>query len=288
MNKSSPKVPQGLRFRMIPQNIPLKASRRMGKFISTTMGRRSRSTAVDDHTVSMNEALRSSATLHVPTSTLQKTGKEFRTKEERKSSRYRRWRREQKGRGERWNERLRKPKTRPSRRKKRKTGSKDKGHGVGVSVSQDYVKYGTVFYYKLPHASVGSSGIASVVETDSSDTDIPGNDDFLDGSRTRSTTLNLGKWSRQHLDHINLETCQSPRITWWAAIYSHVCRASSTRRLIARSWMVKPTASISIRCSTLLWQDQLAGRKCWRMMMLENPCEKNGWVNMMQESMISV
>ena len=47
---------------MIPQNIPLKASRRMGKFISTTMGRRSRSTAVDDHTVSMNEALRSSAT----------------------------------------------------------------------------------------------------------------------------------------------------------------------------------------------------------------------------------
>ena len=150
------------------------------------------------------------------------------------------------------------------------------------------MKYGTVFYYKLPHASVGSSGIASVVETDSSDTDIPGNDDFLDGSRTRSTTLNLGKWSRQHLDHINLETCQSPRITWWAAIYSHVCRASSTRRLIARSWMVKPTASISIRCSTLLWQDQLAGRKCWRMMMLENPCEKNGWVNMMQESMISV
>ena len=97
---------------------------------------------------------------------------------------------------------------------KKSSGSKDKGHGVGVSVSQDYVKYGTVFYYKLPHASVGSSGIASVVETDSSDTDIPGNDDFLDGSRTRSTTLNLGKWSRQHLDHINLETCQSPRITW--------------------------------------------------------------------------
>ena len=219
MNKSSPKVPQGLRFRMIPQNIPLKASRRMGKFISTTMGRRSRSTAVDDHTVSMNEALRSSATLHVPTSTLQKTGKEFRTKEERKSSRYRRWRREQKGRGERWNERLRKPKTRPSRRKKRKTSPRSLQDPRTRATVLEYllvrtVKYGTVFYYKLPHASVGSSGIASVVETDSSDTDIPGNDDFLDGSRTRSTTLNLGKWSRQHLDHINLETCQSPRITW--------------------------------------------------------------------------
>ena len=220
MNKSSPKVPQGLRFRMIPQNIPLKASRRMGKFISTTMGRRSRSTAVDDHTVSMNEALRSSATLHVPTSTLQKTGQRIpheRRKEiikvqemEAGAERERRKveRKVKEAEDKAVEEKEKKDKS------KKSSGSKDKGHGVGVSVSQDYVKYGTVFYYKLPHASVGSSGIASVVETDSSDTDIPGNDDFLDGSRTRSTTLNLGKWSRQHLDHINLETCQSPRITW--------------------------------------------------------------------------
>lgn len=41
------------------------------------------------------------------------------------------------------------------------------------------MKHGKVFYYKQPHASVGSPGVAGVVETDSSDTDVPGDDDFL-------------------------------------------------------------------------------------------------------------
>jgi hypothetical protein len=67
-----------------------------------------------------------------------------------------------------------------------------------VSVDQDHVKRGKVFYYKWPQSSAGSTGIASAVETDSSDTDVPGDDDFL---------IEWDEWSE-------FEKGYGPKATW--------------------------------------------------------------------------
>ena len=49
---------------------------------------------------------------------------------------------------------------------------------LGVSLKQDHVKRGKVLYYGQPNASFGSTGSTKGMETESSDTDVPGDDDF--------------------------------------------------------------------------------------------------------------
>ena len=79
-------------------------------------------------------------------------------------------------------------KLKESKKKKKKGDDKDASrykekpdeHDVGVSVKHDYVRRGKVFHYGgNPNSSSGRSDYNVHVDSDLTDTDVPGDEDFL-------------------------------------------------------------------------------------------------------------